>query len=127
MGKFDVIIGNFILRKSFLSTFIRLFLWNLSIDFLLIFVGFITFGLFPLVWIFLMLGLANPDLPSLKNAYLWFENACLIISATIGFWGGLRLDQILENISSLLPPMIGLIILIQGIASFLEILETIKN
>ena len=125
--KFDVIIGNFILRKSFSSTFIRLFLWNILIDFLLIFAGFITFGLFPLVWVFLMFGIASPDFPSLKDhAYLWFENACLILSATIGFWGGLRLDQVLENISSFLPPMIGFIILIQGIASFLEVLETIK-
>jgi len=63
----DNLVSELLVRKRVSSTFFRLYLWNLSIALLLISVGFITFGTFPLVWAFLTLGLAAPSLGSFKG------------------------------------------------------------
>jgi len=120
----DNLISELLVRKRVSSTFFRLYLWNLSIALLLISVGFITFGTFPLVWAFLTLGLAAPSLGSFKGRpHLWFEASAFLTSASLGLWGGLRIGNV-QAVSVVSLPLIGFILVLHGSAALLEALET---
>ena len=120
----DNLVSELLVRKRVSSTFFRLYLWNLSIALLLISVGFITFGTFPLVWAFLTLGLAAPSLGSFKGRpHLWFEASAFLTSASLGLWGGLRIGNV-QAVSVVSLPLIGFILVLHGSAALLEALET---
>lgn len=121
----DNLVSELLVRKRVSSTFFRLYLWNLSIALLLISVGFITFGTFPLVWAFLTLGLAAPSLGSFRDRpHLWFEVSAFLISASLGLWGGLRISNVQAGLDVVSLPLIGFILVLHGSAALLEALET---
>ncbi|RJS84381.1 hypothetical protein CW702_02540 [Candidatus Bathyarchaeota archaeon] len=120
----DALLNQFVKRKSLTKTFVRLMMWNLTIDFLLIVTGFLTLGIFPLVWTPLILVINGPEPSSYKKyEYLWFESAALILSASLGSWGGLKINQFFGDALNITLTLSGLIILIRITASFLETLE----
>ncbi|OYT44187.1 hypothetical protein B6U84_04575 [Candidatus Bathyarchaeota archaeon ex4484_40] len=121
----DDLVSYLLVRRSVPSTLLRIFLWNLSITLLLILVGLVTFGVFPLVWTFITLGLAAPSLSSFReHLHLWFEVSAFLLSASLGLWGGLRISNLQTGLDLVPLPLIGFIIVLQFSASMLEALET---
>ena len=121
----DDLVSYLLVRRRVPSTLFRIFLWNLSITLLLILVGLVTFGVFPLVWTFITLGLAAPSLSSFReHLHLWFEVSAFLLSASLGLWGGLRISNLQTGLDLIPIPLIGFIIVLQFSASMLEALET---
>jgi hypothetical protein len=113
------LINNIVIRRNTFQTFLRLSIWNFFISFLLIVSGFFTFGLSPVIWIFLNLGIFMKDINMFKRYfYSWFETIAIILSASLGIWGGLRIDQILNN-SNVIPITIPIVIIILYVSSAL--------
>jgi len=119
----DELIGQFLLRKSFLQTFTRIYLWNILISSIVICSGAITLGVFPLIWAFLNLGLFFPDVDLFRlHLYPWIEEATNILSAALGAWVG----QNLHVFPSAFPFFAWAVISISGLYMVSAILETFK-
>jgi len=99
----DEVIGQILIREKPLQTFIRIYLWNMTISFIVIISGAVTFGVLPLVWAFLNLGFLFPDL-NLFRFYLspWIEESANILSAALGIWVGYNLHAFPQEYLSLL-------------------------
>jgi len=119
----DELIGQLLLRKGFLQTFIRIYLWNTLVSSIVICSGAITLGVFPLVWAFLNLGLFSPDVDLFRiHLYPWIEEATNILSAALGAWTG----QNLYAFPSALPFFAWTSISIFGFYMVSALLETFK-
>ena len=120
---YDELIGLMLIRRRPLRTFIRILIWNLMVSSLIIVSGALTFGILPLVWAFLNLGLSFPCL-RLFRAYLhlWVEEAANMLSVTLGVWAGLNL-QVLIRVAS---PFMWILTVIFSLYTFSALLETLK-
>jgi len=119
----DELIGQFLLRKSFLQIFTRIYLWNVLISSIVICSGIITLGVLPLVWAFLNLGLFFPDVDLFRHyLYPWIEEATNIFSAALGAWIG----QNLHAFPSAFPFFVCTAISISGLYMVSALLETFK-
>jgi len=119
----DELIGQLLLRKGFLQTFTRIYLWNILVSSIIICSGAITLGVLPLVWAFLNLGLFFPDVDLFK-LYLhpWLEEATNILSAALGVWIG----QDLHEFPAVFPVFAWAIMGIFGLYMVSALLETFK-
>jgi len=119
----DELIGQILLRKSFLQTFTRIYLWNVLISSIVICSGIITLGVLPLVWAFLNLGLFFPDIDLFRlHLYPWIEEAANILSAALGAWIG----QNLHAFPSAFPFFAWTAISLFGLYMVSALLETFK-
>jgi len=120
----DESIGGLFVKRSPLQTFLRIFLWNILLSYAIVIVGFLTFGIFPIIWIFLHLGLFCPKISIFKRClYCWFEASAVILSASLGIWGGLKSNLLLENPGMIPPPFVILILELYAFSALLETLE----
>ncbi|HIE19312.1 TPA: hypothetical protein EYP75_06260 [Candidatus Bathyarchaeota archaeon] len=119
----DELIGHLLIRKNSLQTFIRISLWNMMVSSLVIISGAVTFGVLPLIWAFLNLGLFFPDL-NLFRAYLypWVEEAANILSTALGIWIGRNLYAFPIEF----PFFLWTVIIIFGLYMASSLLETLK-
>ncbi len=127
-AELDKFTGDLLIRRSPLQTFLGLSLWNLLISLVVILAGFLTLGVVPIIWIFFNLGLLGPQ-PNIFKDYphCWLEASAFIASASLGIWGGLKLNLVLANLG-LIP--LTTVIFILGLhisAALLETLEIHKN
>ena len=120
---YDELIGLMLIRRRLLHTFIRILIWNLMVSSLIIVSGALTFGILPLIWAFLNLGLSFPCL-RLFRAYLhlWVEEAANMLSVTLGVWAGLNLQVLMRAAS----PFIWILAVILGLYTLSALLETLK-
>jgi len=120
----DEFIGGLLVRRSRFRTFTRICLWNILVSFVIAAAGFLTMGALPIVWAFLGLGLFSPDINIFKRyLHSWLETVAVVLSASLGIWGGQNLNLVLMNLS-MIPPTI--IILILGLHVFAAVMETSK-
>lgn len=120
----DELTGRLLVRRSTLQTLTRICCWNVLLSFAVIASGLITFGVFPIVWTFLNLGVFSPSVNAFtRYLHPWLETAAVIISASLGIWGGARLSLVLGNLGMIQPSVIILVLGLQGIAAMLETLE----
>jgi len=119
----EELIGQILLRKGVLQTFTRIYLWNILVSSIVICSGAITFGVFPLVWAFLNLGLFLPDVVIFR-LYLhpWIEEAANILSAALGVWIG----QNLHEFPGVFPVFAWTAMSIFGLYMVSALLETFK-
>ena len=121
----DDLIGRLLVRKSAFQTLARIFWWNILLSFAIITSGFISFGVLPVVWIFLNLGVFSAGKGMfMRYTHPWLETAALILSASLGVWGGARLGLLLYHPSIVQPSVFVLILGLHGIAAMLETSET---
>ncbi|MCW4027236.1 MAG: hypothetical protein NWE76_07120 [Candidatus Bathyarchaeota archaeon] len=121
----DELIGRLLVRKSTLQTLARTFCWNILLSFAIIASGFISFGILPVVWIFLNLGVFSAGKGMfMRYTHPWLETAALILSASLGIWGGARLGLLLYHPNIVQPSVFILILGLHGIAATLETSET---
>ena len=120
----DDLTGKLLVRRSALYTLTRICCWNVLLSFAIIVSGLITFGVFPVIWAFLNLGVFGPGMNTFRR-YLhpWLETAAVILSASLGIWGGARFGFVLVDPGMIQPSVIILILGLYGIAAMLETLE----
>ena len=120
----DDLTGRLLVRRSTLQTLTRIYCWNILLSFAIIASGLITFGVLPVVWAFLNLGVFSPSANAFRR-YLhpWLETAAVILSASLGIWGGARLNLVLRDPGIIQSSLIVLVLGLHGIAAMLETLE----
>ena len=120
----DDLTGRLLVRRSALQTLTGICCWNVFLSFAIIASGFITFGVFSVVWVFLNLGVFSPGVNAFRR-YLhpWLETTAVILSASLGMWGGARFNLVLYDPGIIQPSVIILVLGLHGIAAMLETLE----
>ena len=114
---YDELIGLMLIRRKLLHTFIGILMWNLMVS------GALTFGILPLVWAFLNLGLSSPCFRLFRMyLHLWVEEVANMLSVTLGVWAGLNL-QVLMSIAS---PFMWILAVTLGLYTLSALLETLK-
>lgn len=120
----DDFVGKLLVKRSALRTFLGLYLWNILASAFVVTSGFLTIGIFPIIWVLLNLGLFCPEASIFKRySYCWFEASAAILSSSLGIWGGLKLNALLENLGLIPLSFIILILTLYVISAFLETLE----
>jgi len=120
----DDFVGKLLVKRSALRTFLGLYLWNILASALVVTSGFLTMGIFPIIWVLLNLGLFCPEITIFKRyLYCWFEAPAFILSSSLGIWGGVKLNILLENLGLIPPTFIILILVLYAFSAFLETLE----
>lgn len=123
----DEFTGALLVRRKLLQTFLGIFIWNLFLSSLVVLAGFATMGVVPVVWAFLNLGLLLPTLDYLKYyVHCWFETSAVLISTSLGVWGGLNLNLVLAG-RSIPTAVILFIIALYAFAASLEAMEGVKD
>jgi len=127
-AELDRFTGDLLIRRSPLQTFLGLCLWNLLISGIVILAGFLTLGVVPIIWMFFNLGLLGPQ-PNIFRDYphCWLEASAFIFSASLGIWGGLKLNLVLGNLSLIPSTTVIFIFVLHLFAALLETLEIHKN
>jgi len=127
-AELDRFTGDLLIRRSPLQTFLGLCLWNLLISWLVILAGFLTLGVVPIIWIFFNLGFLGPPPDIFKDyPHCWLEASAFIFSASLGIWGGQKLNLVLGNLSLIPPTTLIFILGLHLSAALLETLEIHKN
>ena len=120
---YDELIGLMLIRRRLLHTFIRILIWNLMVSSLIIVSGALTFGILPLVWAFLNLGLSFPCLRLFRaHLHLWVEEIANMLSVTLGVWAGLNLQALMRAAS----PFMWILAVILGLYTISALLESLK-
>ena len=120
---YDELIGLMLIRRRLLHTFIRILIWNLMVSSLIIVSGALTFGILPLVWAFLNLGLSFPCLRLFRaHLHLWVEETANMLSVTLGVWAGLNLQALIRAAS----PFMWIFAVILGLYTISALLESLK-
>jgi len=127
-AELDKFTGDLLIRRSLLQTFLQLCLWDLLISWVVVLAGFLTLGVVPIIWIFFNLGLLGPQLNIFKDyPHCWLEASAFILSASLGIWGGLKLNLVLSNLSLIPSTTVFFILGLHLSAALLETLEIHKN
>ncbi|RLI44152.1 hypothetical protein DRO64_04485 [Candidatus Bathyarchaeota archaeon] len=63
------LIGLMLIRRKLLHAFIGIRIWNLMVSSIVMVSGALTFGILPLAWAFLNLGLSFPCFRSFKDVF----------------------------------------------------------
>ena len=127
-AELDRFTGDLLIRRSPLQTFLGLCLWNLLISWVVILAGFLTLGVVPIIWIFFNLGLLGPQLNIFKDyPHCWLEASAFIVSASMGIWGGLKLNLVLGDLGLIPLTTLIFIFMLHLSAALLETLEIHKN
>jgi len=120
---YDELIGLMLIRRKLLHTFIGILMWNLMVSSIVMVSGALTFGILPLVWAFLNLGLSSPCFRLFRMyLHLWVEEVANMLSVTLGVWAGLNL-QVLVSIAS---PFMWILAVTLGLYTLSALLETLK-
>ena len=123
MAIYDELIGLMLIRRRLPHTFIRILIWNLMVSSLIIVSGALTFGILPLVWAFLNLGLSFPCLRLFRaHLHLWVEETANMLSVTLGVWAGLNLQALIRAAS----PFMWIFAVILGLYTISALLESLK-
>jgi len=127
-AELDRFTGDLLIRRRPLQTLLGLCFWNLLISGIVILAGFLTLGVVPIIWMFFNLGLLGPQPKVFKDyPHCWFEASAFIVSASLGIWGGLKLNLVLGNLGLIPSTTVIFIFGLHLSAALLETLEIHKN